>query len=102
MFSDQEMQSRADIVDLVEEWANFYWEPGRAAGPFDYGDPEFINRGVALYQRAAEARVIRQQPVNVFMHRCGFELVALLYRLRSKVHCRKIYEAELKASGCFK
>jgi hypothetical protein len=39
--------------------------------------------------------------VNVFMHRCGFELVALLYRLRSKVHCRKIYEAELKASGCF-
>ncbi len=42
-----------------------------------------------------------QQPVNVFMQRCGFELVALLYRLRSKVHCRKIHEAELKASGCF-
>src|SRR5579863_791103 len=52
MFSDQEMQSRASIVDLVEEWAHFYWEPLRAAGLFDYGDPEFINRGMALWKRA--------------------------------------------------
>ncbi len=100
MFSDEEMQSRASTVDLVEEWANYYyWEPLRSAGPVDYGDPDFINRGLALWKRAAEARVIRQQPVNVFLHRCNFERVALLYRLRSKADCRRIYDAELKASG---
>jgi aarF domain-containing kinase len=101
MFSDPEMQSRARIVDLVEEWAKFYWEPLLTAGPFDYADPEFVNRGMALWKRAAEARVIRQQPVNVFLHRCNFELAALLHRLRSQVDCRRIYEAELKASRCF-
>ena len=99
MFSDQEMQTRATIVDFVEEWANYYWEPLRAAGSFNYGDPDFINRGMALWKRAGEARVLRQQPVNVFMHRCNFELVGLLYRLRSQVDCRRIYDEELKASG---
>jgi hypothetical protein len=101
MFSNQEMQSRAGIVDLVEAWANFYWEPLRAAGSFDYGNPDYVNRGIALWKRAAEVRVIRQQPVNVFMHRCNFDLVALLYRLRSQVDCRRIYDEELKASGWF-
>jgi predicted unusual protein kinase regulating ubiquinone biosynthesis (AarF/ABC1/UbiB family) len=99
MFTDQEMQSRASIVEFVEEWAKFYWEPLRTASPFDYGDPAFVNRGIGLWKRAAEVRVIRQQPVNVFMHRCNFELVALLYRLRSRVDCRRIYDEELAASG---
>ena len=99
MFSDEEMQSRAGIVDLVEEWANFYWEPLRAAGPFDYGDPNFISRAMALWKRAAEVRVLRQQPLNVFLHRYNLEIVSLLYRLRAKVNCRRIYDEELQASG---
>ena len=99
MFSDEEMRSRANVVDLVEDWANFYWTPLRAEGLFDYGDPEFIRRGMSLWKRAAETRVLRQQPVNVFMHRLNFEFVALLYRLRAKVECRPIYEAELPESG---
>ena len=99
MFSDEEMRSRASVVDLVEDWANFYWTPLKAEGLFDYGDPEFMRRGMALWKRAAETRVLRQQPVNVFMHRLNFELVALLFRLRARVECRRIYEEELRASG---
>jgi predicted unusual protein kinase regulating ubiquinone biosynthesis (AarF/ABC1/UbiB family) len=99
MFSDEEMQSRADIVELVEEWANFYWEPLRAARPIDCSKPEYFNRSIALFQRAAEVRVIRQQPVNIFIHRCNFELAALLHRLGSTVNCRQIYDEELPASG---
>lgn len=49
MFSDQEMQSRANIVELVEEWVNIYWEPLRAVGPFDYGDPDFVHRVMTLW-----------------------------------------------------
>lgn len=99
MFSDQEMQSRASVVELVEEWANVYWEPLRAAGPFDYGNPDFIHRAMTLWKRAAQVRVARQQPLNVFMHRYNLELVSLLYRLRAKVDSRRIYEEELQASG---
>jgi predicted unusual protein kinase regulating ubiquinone biosynthesis (AarF/ABC1/UbiB family) len=99
MFSDQEMRSRTDVVDLVEEWANLYWGPLRAAHPIDCSKSEYFNRAITLFQRAAEVRVIRQQPVNIFIHRCNFEQAALLYRLRSTVNCRRIYDEEVKASG---
>ena len=99
MFSDEEMQSRPDIVALVEDWANFYWTPLRTEGPFQFGSPEFITRSIELFKRAAEVRVIRQQPVNIFLHRGNLELGALLNRLRAVVNCRQIYDEELPASG---
>jgi predicted unusual protein kinase regulating ubiquinone biosynthesis (AarF/ABC1/UbiB family) len=99
MFSDQEMNVKQNIVDLVEEWAYFYWEPLKNDGPFDYGDPTYFNRGMTLWKRAAEARVLRQRPVNIFLHRCNFELVALLYRLGARADCRRIYDEEIKVSG---
>lgn len=99
MLSDEEMKSRAGAVQLVEDWADFYWTPLRTAGPFDYGDPNYFNRGIDLWKRAGEVRVLRQRPVNVFLHRCNFELLALLYRLQAHVACRRIYEEEVQASG---
>ena len=99
MFSDDEMKSKAGVVEFVTEWANFYWEPMATQGPFDYGNPDYLQRGAALWKRATEFRVLRQQPVNIFMHRCNFELAAILYRLRAKVHTRQIYEEEIRPSG---
>jgi aarF domain-containing kinase len=99
MFSDEEMRAKTKIVDLVSEWADFYWEPLRTVGSFDYGDPAYLSRGMAFWKRAAEARTLRQQPVNVFLHRCNFELTALLYRLRANVNTLQIYDEEMKASG---
>lgn len=99
MLSDQEMKAKTKLVDLVTEWADFYWEPLRTVGSFDYGDPAYMNRGMALWKRAAEARALRQQPVNVFLHRCNFEVTALLYRLRANVNARRIYDEEVEASG---
>lgn len=98
MFSNHEMASKANIVDLVVDWANFYWEPITTTGFFDYGDPHYLNRGMALWKRAAEARAIRQQPVNVFLHRCHFAVTALLYRLRARVDCKRIYNEEVEAA----
>jgi predicted unusual protein kinase regulating ubiquinone biosynthesis (AarF/ABC1/UbiB family) len=99
MFSDQEMKSKTDIVELVTQWADFYCEPMKSTGPFDYGNPAYLQRGIELWKRAAQARVLRQQPVNVFMHRSNFGLVALLYRLGARVNTRRIYDEEIEASG---
>ncbi len=98
-FSDEEMTRRSDVVSLVEEWANFYWKPLRIAGAFDYGDPKNFEQAIDLWRRAAEARNLRQQPMNVFMHRSNIELLSLLYRLRAQVDCRRIFEEESAAAG---
>ena len=99
MFSDQEMNTKSEIVDLVHEWASFYWEPLRFEGAFDFGNPEYFGQSTKLWIRAAQSRVLRQQPMNVFMHRANFELLSLLYRLGAQVECRRIYEEEVQASG---
>ncbi len=99
MFSDQEMEARPDVVGVVEEWANYYWQPLRFDGRFDYGDPDYFRLGASLWKKAAKLRVLRQRPVNIFAHRCNFELCALLYRLRAQVECRRIYEEEIEALG---
>jgi predicted unusual protein kinase regulating ubiquinone biosynthesis (AarF/ABC1/UbiB family) len=99
MFTDQEMSAKSQIVDLVEEWGNFYWEPVRRDGPFDFGNPDYFRQGINLWMRAAQARNLRQDPVNVFMHRCMFERLSLLYRLRAAVDYRRIYFAETQSAG---
>jgi hypothetical protein len=44
-------------------------------------------------------RALRQQPINVLVHRCQFELMSLLYRLLAVVDCRRIYDEEVQAAG---
>jgi hypothetical protein len=99
MFTDQEMSAKSQIVDLVEEWGNFYWEPVRKDGPFNFGNPDYFRQGMDLWKRAALARNLRQEPANVFMHRCMFERLSLLYRLRAAVDYRRIYFEETQSTG---
>jgi hypothetical protein len=99
MFSEEEMAHRHDVVDLVEEWANFYWRPLRTEGAFDYGNPENFALSLDLWRRVAEVRSLRQQPMNVFIHRSSAELLSLLYRLRARVECRRIFDEESAAAG---
>lgn len=101
MFSDEEMRTKGQIVKLVEEWANFSWESLRTDGAFDFGNPDYIGRSIPLWKRAATSGILRQQSVNVFMHRSNFEVIGLLYQLRARVECRRIYEEEVKATGWF-
>jgi aarF domain-containing kinase len=98
-FSDDEMAAQSDVVNLVEEWANFYWRPLRTEGRFDYGNPDHFRVAIDLWRRAAEARNLRQHPMNVFIHRSNFELLSLLYRLRAQVEARRIFEEESAAAG---
>jgi predicted unusual protein kinase regulating ubiquinone biosynthesis (AarF/ABC1/UbiB family) len=98
-YTDEDMARRADVVNLVEEWANFYWEPLRAEGAFDYGNAERFAKALELWRRAVEGRSLRQEPSNVFIHRAGFELLSLLFRIRAKVECRRIFEEEAAAAG---
>jgi predicted unusual protein kinase regulating ubiquinone biosynthesis (AarF/ABC1/UbiB family) len=99
MFTDQEMSAKSQIVDLVEEWGNFYWEPVRKDGPFNFGNSDYFRQGMDLWKRAALARNLRQEPANVFMHRCMFERLSLLYRLRAAVDYRRIYFEETQSTG---
>ena len=57
MFSDEEVRTRSEVIDLVLDWAEFYWQPLRHQGPFDYGDPAYFGRSTALWTRAAKASV---------------------------------------------
>ena len=86
-------------MELVDEWAHFYWEPLRAAGTFDYGNPDHYAKALELWRRAFAGRNLRQQPRNVFIPRASFELLSLLYQLRAQVECRRMYEQEAAAAG---
>lgn len=99
MFSDEEMAARSDAIDVVEKWAEFYWAPWRADGTFDFGDSAYFGQSITLWKDAMRTRVLRQQPMNVFIHRCMHELTSLLYRLRARVNYRAIYNEEVGAAG---
>jgi predicted unusual protein kinase regulating ubiquinone biosynthesis (AarF/ABC1/UbiB family) len=99
MFSDEEMRTKTDIVDLVDDWAQFYWKPLRTEGVFDFGDPGFFGQATDLWLRAAKAGNLRQQPMNVLLHRCNFELYSLLYRLGARIESGRIYDEEVQAAG---
>jgi len=99
LLSDERMQKIPELIDVMVEFCDYYWQPLRQEGPFDFSDPEYLRRGFDLMARTARHRHSRQRPVNLYMHRASFELAALFYQLKSRFDCKAIWDDEKRATG---
>lgn len=97
--TDDEMKRNGDLVDLIVEAFHYYFEPHAFDGEFDYGDPEYVRRGVDWLLRVSKYRRMKQKPVNVFFHKQIFQGNALGLRMRGRFNAKRIVDEEIKATG---
>jgi predicted unusual protein kinase regulating ubiquinone biosynthesis (AarF/ABC1/UbiB family) len=81
-------------VRLVEQMAEWLWEPLEHEGPFDFGDPEYFNRGSSLLAEILRGGHVRSRPVNTWLNRNYIGLRALLLRLKARVDCGALIKKE--------
>jgi tRNA A-37 threonylcarbamoyl transferase component Bud32 len=79
-----------EYVGLIDESIRWMLEPVRHQGRFDYGDEEYLKRGVEWFARLIAKRYTRSHPMFVYFHRSSFGLKALLYRLGAQVDMREV------------
>lgn len=97
MLTDEEMRKIPELIEVMEEFCDYYWEPLRHQGPFDYSNPGYLRHGFDLLSRTAGFRHSRQRPVNLYMHRASFEMAALFFQLQAKCDAKAIWDEERRA-----
>ena len=80
----------------IVEWL---WEPLRHEGPFDFGDPEYMRRGMALSQEMMRRGEVRHLPTLTWTNRLFYGIRALALRLRGRADLKRINEEELVRAG---
>jgi len=98
LFTDDEMQTKAEYVKLIVEGCDYMARPTIHEGPFDFGDEKYLREGFEFLARATKFRELRQKPVNLFLQRRTWELNGLLYRLRARFDAAKIAGEEAHAA----
>ena len=93
MMSEDDAAKHPRMLELVQEMFAWYSEPIFIEGKFDFGDPEYLKRGLEFLARASKEKWVKQQPANAFCHRVNFQIPALLYKLRSRVNVAEIMRA---------
>ena len=97
--TDEDARKHAGMLELVIEMFHVYNQPYKHEGEFDFGDEDYLRRLSDLLARSTKQRWMKQEPVNVFLHRLNFQLPALLYKLKSKVNVHQIMEDEIGPDG---
>ena len=97
--TDEEMKTKSELVELIVEGFHYYTEPHLQDEPFDYGDREYLRRGVDWLRRVSKHRRMKQKPVNVFLHKQIFQGSALGLQMGGRVHVKRLVDEEIKATG---
>ncbi len=78
---------------LVEyfDWFNEYF---LHEGPFDFGNEQYIQRGIDLISRMGRKRYFQSLPVNTWITRHVLGLRAMCYKLRARIDMKTLNEQE--------
>ncbi|HVC98052.1 MAG TPA: hypothetical protein VND64_30560, partial [Pirellulales bacterium] len=92
---------RADSmhVKLLEDITYWLWEPFKHEGPFDFGDADYFQRGMALYAEMFRRRSTRGMPFVTLMTRMFLGFRAMACRLGCRVDARRAMDDELRLLG---
>jgi hypothetical protein len=85
-------------AELLISWWRWFARPFRNAGPFDFGDEEFLREGIAAFSRLLAKCFVKGRPSSVLAVRSTFGVVFLLHRLRARVDVRKVWARERSAA----
>ena len=93
LLSDEEMQDE-DRVGLIISSCEWYWEPLQKDEPFDFGQEDYLRRGLEIMSELVRKRYTRSIPVYNWMNRTFMGLRALCYSLKAHVNLRRIDDQE--------
>jgi predicted unusual protein kinase regulating ubiquinone biosynthesis (AarF/ABC1/UbiB family) len=80
----------------VVEWL---WEPLRTDEEFDFGDPEYLRRGMQLSETLTRRGEIRHSPMVTWTNRLFFGLRAVALRLLGRANLKRINDEEVARAG---
>ncbi len=89
-----EAQMGEERLGLLRDYCTWMWEPMQEDAPFDFGDPEYLRRGMQLYGDMIRKRYTRSQPINTWLARSFVGARAMAYRLRAKFNLKAILDTE--------
>ena len=78
----------------MRQWCDWVWEPLFHEGPFDFANPDYFQRGVALYGELVRRRYTRSLPVNMWLSKNFFGVRAMLAHLKARVDMGAIWNQE--------
>ena len=83
------------LLDFMDWCAEPYW----CEGAFDFGQGEYLRRGVTLATEISRRRYTRTMPMSALISRYYFSFNAFLYRLGARVPCKAIADDEARVTG---
>jgi aarF domain-containing kinase len=81
-------------ITLLEDMTQWYCGYLQHDGPWDFGDEQFVQRGLDLLGRFFRRRLMFSAPVNTWITRQLLGLRALAFRLGARVNMKRLDEAE--------
>ncbi len=81
-------------IRFVGEYCNWFSDYLLYDGPFDFGNDDFIRRGVELTAEVAKKRYFRSLPINAWIFRQLYGLRALAHRLEARINMRRLAQEE--------
>jgi aarF domain-containing kinase len=98
MLSEEQLrdEERMRVSRALAEW---YLEPIRHEGPFDFGNGNYLSRGLALFREAMERGYTRQRPFLTWQTRCFLGVRTLLHRLGARVDMGQLNAEEQAHAG---
>jgi predicted unusual protein kinase regulating ubiquinone biosynthesis (AarF/ABC1/UbiB family) len=94
---DQKNSRNADAIEQVEAFIRWTNEPLIQSGPFDFGDPARIRKGIEILGRICEKRYAKSNPKYLYTTRSSLGMTAMLLRLKARVDSRSIHDGEAAA-----
>jgi hypothetical protein len=90
-----------EMVEHMIAITQWLWEPLRHAGPFDFADRAFLERGLELQVHAIARRYTRSRPINVWLMRSFYGLRALAWKLGAAIDVGALHRAEAQRVGFY-
>ncbi len=87
-------QDEPERMHLLEQFCDWVWEPLLHEGPFDFGNPDYFQRGVEIFGEVLQRRYVRSHPINIWLDKNFFGIRAMLAHLKARVDLGAVCRAE--------
>ena len=91
---DAKNSRNADAIEQVEAFILWTNEPLRQTGPFDFGNPDRLRKGIEILGNICRKRYAKSDPKYLYTTRSSLGMTAMLLRLRARVDSRFIHDRE--------
>ncbi len=98
-----EQAADPERMRFLEAYTLWYWEPMEAEemgdGMFDFGDADYIKRGMKLFGETTKRRYTRSHPMNLYNARFLYGVRVLSHLMRARIPVGRIMTEELARAG---